>query len=155
MPPGPHKKLKLFADANIPKPLVDELRAAGLVISSATEIGVATHPDDNILQIAKKAGEIILTMDYDFWDDRKHPMQKSPGIIFIDIAPDQISKAIDGLARFYALFAQAYPLDWWHETKAQVSENGFVIKTITWEGNISEDEFRLSDDGKLFTRRIR
>lgn len=155
MPPGPHKKLKLFADANIPKPLIDELRSAGLAIDSAVEKDVATHPDGNILQIARKVDAVILTMDRDFWDDRQHPMQKSPGVIFVDVAPDQIDKAIDGLAKFYALFAKEFPLDWWHETKARVTENGFVIKSITWDGRISEDEFRLSGDGKLLTRTIR
>lgn len=155
MPPGPHKKLKLCADANITKPLMDELCAAGLVIESVTELSLGTHPDKNILQRARKLGQVLLTMDRDFWDDRKHPLQKSPGIIFIDVAPDQLEKAIEGLAKFYVLFAQAYPLDWWHETKARVTSNGFVIKGLSWEGHVFEEEFKLTDDGKLLTRKIR
>lgn len=35
MPPGPHKKLKIYADANIPRLVTDELRGAGLPIESA------------------------------------------------------------------------------------------------------------------------
>jgi predicted nuclease of predicted toxin-antitoxin system len=155
MPPGPHKKLKLLADANIPKPMIDELRSAGIVVHSAVEKGIATHPDRNILQLAKKLGAVLLTMDKDFWEDRQYPLQKSPGVIFIDIPPDQVSKAIDGLAKFYALFAQGFPLDWWDQMKAKVSENAFRIKNITWEGRTSEDEYRLLEDGKLQTRTIR
>gem|GEM_PF-5108930 len=46
MPRGPHKQLKLYADASIPKPVIDELRAAGLVVDSATESGLDSHPDE-------------------------------------------------------------------------------------------------------------
>lgn len=142
MPRGPHKQLKLYADANIPKPVIDELRAAGLAVDSATESGLDSHPDENILQRARRLGRVILTMDRDFWDDRKHPLQKSPGIIFIDVAPDQLDKALEGLAKFYVLFAQTYPLDWWNETKARVTANGFVIKGRSWEGDVFMDEFK-------------
>lgn len=155
MPRRPHKKLKLCADANVPKAVVDELRAVGLVVDSVTESDLGPHPDKHILQHARKLGRVILTMDRDFWDDRKHPLQKSPGIIFIDVAPDQVDKAIEGLAKFYALFAQAYPLDWWHETKARVTTNGFVIKSRSWEGNVFKEQFKLTDSGRLLTRKIR
>lgn len=94
-------------------------------------------------------------MDRDFWNDRQHPLKKSPGIIFVDVPPDQQERAIDGLARFYGLFARYFPLDWWEEMKARVSEYGFVIRYHTREGQISEEEFRLADDGKLYTRRLR
>lgn len=150
-----YKKLKLCADANIPKPVIDELRAAGLVIDSVTESGLGRHPDENILQRARELGQVILTMDRDFWNDGKHPLQKSPGIIFIDIAPDQLDKAIEGLVKFYVLFAKAYPLDWWHELKCRVTANSFVIKGRSREGTVFEEEFKLTDDGKLVTRKIR
>jgi len=155
MPPGPHKKLKLLADANIPKPLVDELRAYGVSVDYVLELGIASHPDENVRQLARRLGKVILTMDADFWNDRKHHLRKSPGIIFVNIPPDQVVKAINGLARFYALFASTYPLDWWYETKVRVTENGFVIRSPTWDGNISEDEYLLSEEGKLLTRSIR
>jgi predicted nuclease of predicted toxin-antitoxin system len=155
LPPGPHKKLKLLADANIPKPLIDELRFAGIVVTSVAEEGLSSHPDGNILQLSRKLGTVLLTMDRDFWDDRRHPLRKSPGVIFVDIPPDQIERAIEGLAKFHGIFAQRFPLDWWSEMKARVSEHGFILKNITWEGRISEEEFRLAKDGRLVTRVLR
>jgi predicted nuclease of predicted toxin-antitoxin system len=80
MPPGPRKKLTLLADACVPKLLVDELRAFGLTIRTAAEMGIAGHPDENVCTLAARLGWVILTMDRDFWDDRKHPLQKCPGI---------------------------------------------------------------------------
>ena len=153
MPRGPHKKLRLYADANIPQLLIQELRNAGLDVESATESGHGSHPDANIVQDAEESGRVILTMDRDFWDDRKHPLQKSPGIIFIDT--DQLDKAIQGLATFYVLFARYYPREWWCEMKARVTARGFGIKGRSKEGKVFATEFKLMDDGKLLTRDIR
>ena len=155
MPRGPHKKLKLYADINVPQPLVQELRSAGLVVHSARGKGSSRRPDQNIYQEARDQGLVLLTMDRDFWDDRKHPLQTTSGIIFVDLPPDEPEKACDGLARFYALFAKYFPLDWWKGTKARVYGNGFVLRNHTWKGQISEDEFHLRESGKLFTRVLR
>ncbi|HDN67962.1 MAG TPA: hypothetical protein ENF86_03310 [Firmicutes bacterium] len=155
MPPGPHKKLKIYADANIPRIVIEVLRATGIPTESAVETGLSTHPDENIYQQAKKRRRVLLTMDRDFWDDQKYPLQKGPGIIFVDIPPDQPEKAIAGLEIFWVLFAKYFPLDYWKGIKARITEYGFVIKCHTWEGRISEDEFRLMDDGKLLTRKLR
>ena len=155
MPPGPHKKLKLYVDMNVPEPLINELRSAGLVLHLARQKGSAGRPDQNIYQEARQRGLVLLTMDRDFWRDREHPLRTTAGIIFVDVSPDQPEKACDGLARFYALFAKYYPLDWWKGTKARVYEHGFVVRNHTWQGRISEDEFRLTESGKLLTRVLR
>jgi hypothetical protein len=155
MPPGPHKKLKLYVDMNVPEPLIKELRAAGLVLHLARGKGSPGRPDENIYQEARRRGLVLLTMDRDFWQDREHPLQTTAGIIFVDASPDEPAKAADGLGRFYALFAKHYPLDWWKGTKARVYDHGFVIRSHTWQGRVSEDEFQLTESGKLLTRVLR
>lgn len=155
MPPGPHKRLKLYADANIPRVVIDELKAAGLPVETAVQDGRSTHADESIAQRTRQQHRVLLTLDRDFWNDRQHPLGQSPGIIFVDIPPDQPERAIDGLARFYGLFARYFPLNWWEGMKARVSEHRFVIRCYTWDGQISEEEFRLAEDGKLYTRRLR
>ncbi len=156
MPPGPHKKLKLYADVNLPEPLIQELRAAGLVVYSARQTGKSqARPDQSIFEEARRQGLVLLTMDRDFWNDKEHPLHWTSGIIFVDISPDQPEKACDGLARFYALFAREYPLAWWKGIKARVCEHGFVLRMHTWEGRVSEEEFRLNCTGQLMTRTLR
>ena len=71
MPPGPHKKLKIYADANMPRTVGNELSTAGLLIESTIETGYSTHPDENIYKQAEKRGKVLLTIDKDFWDDQK------------------------------------------------------------------------------------
>jgi predicted nuclease of predicted toxin-antitoxin system len=155
MPRGPHKKLKLYVDMNVPEPLIQELRSTGLTIHLARIRGSAGRPDQNIYQEARKRGLVLLTMDRDFWKDSEHPLQMTAGIIFVDISPDKYEKACDALARFYAMFAKHYPLDWWNGMKARIYEHGFVLRYHTWDGQVFEDEFRLSEDNKLLTRSLR
>ena len=149
------KKLKLLADACIPKPFTDELRANGLFVRHLNESRFARHSDEVIIQEAKRRGYVLLTMDRDFWDDRKHPLKKCPGVIFVNVDPSKIDDALEAMALFYVLFARAYPLDWWPETKAKLKRNSFVIKGRTWKGDVFEDEFKLTDDGRVLTRSIR
>lgn len=155
MPPGPHKRLKLLADVCVPGPLIAELRAYGLKIKTVVEVGVAGHPDENVYALTTKLKRVLFTMDRDFWDDKKHRLQKCPGVIVLDIPPDRLNDAIEGFALFYVLFAKEYPLDWWHRIKAKVTKEGFVIKVWTWEGRVFEQGFRLDKNGKLLTRIVR
>src|SRR5438128_8918712 len=103
MPRGPHKKLKLYVDMNVPAPLVHELCSAGLVLHLARHEGSLGRPDQNVYQEARRRGLVLLTMDRDFWPDGEHPLRNTTGIIFVDVPPDEPEKACDGLARFYAL----------------------------------------------------
>jgi hypothetical protein len=113
-----------LADANVPKPLIDELRGAGLKVETVVEMCLGRRQDENVSQLAKRLKSILLTMDGDIWDERKHPVQSCPGFIFVDVPPDRPKLAVDGLARFYGLFAKFYPLEWWRETKARITEYG-------------------------------
>jgi hypothetical protein len=45
-----------------------------------------------------------------------------------------------------------FPLGWWKGTKVRIYEHGFVIRSGTWLGRFSEEEFRLTESGKLLTR---
>lgn len=39
--------------------------------------------------------------------------------------------------------------------KARVSEHGFALRFVAWNGQIYEDEFLLASSGKLMTRHDR
>lgn len=86
-PPGPHKKLKLYVDENVPIQLVDLLKKEGIPIVTAMENGKTSHPDQSIYQRARKTGRVLLTMDRDFWNDHKHPLEKGSGIIYMNVSP--------------------------------------------------------------------
>ena len=123
-------------------------------ITSCLLAGKGAHDDLSIWEEARRQGRVLLTMDRGFWNDRRFPLQKCPGVIFLDVSPDKAERAVDALAVFFALFAQHYPLDWWDEIKVRVRIDGFVIKMRTWEGRDIEEEYRLASNGKLWTRAV-
>jgi hypothetical protein len=163
LPPGPHRKARFYADASIPRQIVEEFRAHGLDMQWAHADGIGTHPDGNIYGKVRRRGylkvksrrRVLLTMDRDFWDDREYPLQDTPGVIFVDLPPDQVGRAIDGLARCYALFIEHFPGDWWTGVKVRVTEHSFAIRCRTWDGNCDETEYRVDERGKLLQRRRR
>ena len=155
MPPGPHKKLRLYVDLSVPRIVVEELRSHGVVLHLASQKGASNRPDPSIYQEARQLGLVLLTMDRDFWRDSEHPLETTAGIVFLDVSPGDTAKASRAFVLFYLLFAKHYPLDRWKRMKARIYENGFVLRMRTWEGRITEDEFQLDDSGKVITRTLR
>ena len=75
LPPlNPTKKLRLFADANVPATIVEELKSAGISVESALNQGLSGADDQAVLGVARKQGKVLLTMDADFWNETKFPV---------------------------------------------------------------------------------
>jgi hypothetical protein len=68
------KKLQLMADAQFPGPVVAEIRAAKIAVE-AVDSKVKARPDPDILSFTQKKGRVLLTLNRDFWDDRRYPLQ--------------------------------------------------------------------------------
>ena len=147
------KKFKLCADANIPQAFVDELRRAGILIRTASEDRVVTCSDDDILAWAKRSKRVLVTLDRDFWDDRKFPLQSVSGVVFLDVLPKNIDAALKAFDLIYGTFASSYSLDRWEGMKARATPEGYVLKIRTWEGRISQYSIKLKS-GKLIAREL-
>jgi predicted nuclease of predicted toxin-antitoxin system len=93
------RKLRLYADHNFPMPIVDELRAAGIPVTTAAEDGRASHDDNAVYARAKKLGRVLLTLDSHFWDDGRHSLPKGPGVIFVDLPPDNADAIVEAWQR--------------------------------------------------------
>ena len=153
LPKNP-KKLKLLADQNIPLEIIKDFSQYGFSIKSIFDLNYAGHPDENVREIAKKLKRVLLTTDKDFWDEKKHPLQKCFGIICCAAGPEDIAKISYSFARLHVYFAKYYPHDWWDKTKAFIKTEGFILRMIKRDGNISEDEY-VFNDTKIMTRKIR
>lgn len=147
------KKLKLFADAQFPKPVIEELRSAKVSVRSSVEKGLKSRSDSDILQHANKAGYVLLTLDRDFWDDKKYPLQKVRGIIFIDEPPDKQDQILTAFGLVYGCFAKSFSLDWWTGMKIRATSDEFVIKMRTWEGKVTKYAIQLRS-GRLFAKEL-
>jgi predicted nuclease of predicted toxin-antitoxin system len=76
--------MRLLADENFPKPIVDALRAEGHdVLWARTDLAGAS--DFALLDRAESEARIILTLDKDFWQiavQRRSPLEQSGVVLF-------------------------------------------------------------------------
>jgi predicted nuclease of predicted toxin-antitoxin system len=88
------QKLRLLADANFPRGLVERLRKHGIEVKTAQELGIHRLPDEQILQEAAERGLYLITLDRDFWQDQQFPLRSSGRLIFVDASDERIANTI-------------------------------------------------------------
>ncbi len=76
--------MRLLADENFPKPIVDALRTGGHdVLWARTDC--AGWKDVVLLELAESEARIVLTLDRDFWQiavQRRTPLERSGVVLF-------------------------------------------------------------------------
>ena len=76
----PKRKIRIYCDANLPEKFVDELKEFKN-FKVVCRAGVGDDEDHYVRARQQKA--ILITSDLDFWDDRRFPLKKSPGVVVI------------------------------------------------------------------------
>ena len=76
---------KFKVDENLPVEIVDYLRNADYDTMTVIEQKLRGKSDDNIANICKKEGRIIVTLDTDFSDMQTYPPSEYPGIMVIRV----------------------------------------------------------------------
>lgn len=69
----------ILADEDVDKPIIMKLRASGIDIKAVTEV-MKGASDDEVLELARKEGRILVTFDKDFI---KNDIKDNPGVIWI------------------------------------------------------------------------
>jgi predicted nuclease of predicted toxin-antitoxin system len=136
------QKVRLLADHNVPQSLVEEVRAHGITVKTAHELGLARLEDAELLSYAKREGLILLTMDDGFWSDKKYPIHQSGGIIFLDVSTSASATASRGLQMLF-LFAKSFGGNWHMGLKARATSDKFDLKMISHAGKKAAYEVRL------------
>ena len=73
--------MKLKLDENLSRHLKPLLTALGHDVLTTTDEGLLSRPDTEIVRAAITEGRMLLTLDVEFADLRKHPPGSHPGII--------------------------------------------------------------------------
>lgn len=137
------KRLKLLTDAQVPRQVVAEIRAAGLSVATLDTAG-RRRSDPDVLRIAEAEHRVLLTLDAHFWDDHRFPLQSVRcGIIYVAEPPDSHDEILRAFGLVYGAFARSYPLDWWHSMKVKSTVGEFEIKIRTWEGKVARYRMTL------------
>lgn len=91
--------MKLIADENIAKPLIEALRADGHEVIAISEVSPGIK-DIEVLAMARERGAAVLTQDTDFGELVFGQAQRSSGVLLLRLAG--LAKA-DRIARVTAL----------------------------------------------------
>jgi|SRR3989338_3748197 len=75
--------MKFFFDANIPLSLINSIKLLGHEVAHAREIGLASAPDKEIAEYAKKQKAILLTKDLEFGNLIIYPKNSHYGLFII------------------------------------------------------------------------
>src|SRR6266540_7115773 len=98
---------RIYADANVPAGIVSHMRTRLQwdVLFVLEEDDLRRAPDVKHYHLAQQLRRTLITMDRDYLDDRRFPLDESGGVVVIQ-APDerQLSALLDRLDR--ALFQQ-------------------------------------------------
>jgi hypothetical protein len=137
------KELKLLVDAQFPQAVFQEIRAAGIKIDQVPS-SHKRRDDADILALAEKQEKVLLTLDRDFWDDRKYPLHTlKTGIIYIAEPPAVHDRILRAFGLVYGCFAKSYPLDWWPQMKVRGVLGSFELKMRNWEGRTAGYQMTL------------
>ena len=92
---------RLYADSNVPREIIEHLRAQEFdVLWIAEDEKLRRERDDKFhYHEARKRGRILLTCDADFWNDRKFPLKDSPGVLILDTPERSVMKYLPQLLR--------------------------------------------------------
>ena len=125
-------KWRLYADQNVEREIIDHLRDLDFDVVWAAESAALSNRDDGFhYQNARKMGRYLLTKDLDFWDDRKHPLRSSPGVIIIATSEIDLAKwlpvVLRKIVRDYNPLSEPLYLD---GVKFKVGADAVAIKMV-------------------------
>jgi predicted nuclease of predicted toxin-antitoxin system len=95
--------MRLLADENFPKPIVEAFRAGGHdVLWARTDL--AGISDVALLDLAEAEARIVLTLDKDFWQiavQRRSPLAQSGVVLFRvhPATPERLAPLVDAFAK--------------------------------------------------------
>lgn len=94
----------LLADANIDREVVDALRADGADVLFVREVGLGAAEDDELLELARQQGRVVLTHDRDF--GRLAIARRAPFVGIVFVRPGHLAASFT-LASIRTLFVAA------------------------------------------------
>jgi predicted nuclease of predicted toxin-antitoxin system len=120
-------------------PLFDEL---GWNTRGVSEVGLKRRADEEVFGCARRDGRILVTKDGDFLDNRRFPLQASPGVV---ILPDEPIESLAFAAAAACMLNLVGPWgELWQRSKMVVGHAGEVTVTSRDGGATRRTRFRFT-----------
>jgi predicted nuclease of predicted toxin-antitoxin system len=95
------------------------------------QVGLNGHDDREVFAFAWRHRRILLTHDEDFWDDRRFPEHRNPGLVILDGANGDQTDMIRGLV--WMMLLVSHNPQQWQKQKIRVTRDGEVyIRRRDW-----------------------
>jgi hypothetical protein len=85
-------KVSFYTDENFPSIATQLLRKMRARVTTAQDIGLKRHPDENHAAFALKHGLVLLTCDRDYLDERRFPLIHCPAIAVFSFGPGSVNE---------------------------------------------------------------
>ncbi len=126
-------KWRFYADNNIEREIVEHLRTSNIDVLWIAEVPELKKQQDDAFHYRKAAqlSRYLLTRDLDFWDDQRHPLMESPGVVIVTTGDVDAAKYLPLLLR--KLISDHIPLPeplYLDGVKIRLDTNGITIKMI-------------------------
>ncbi len=123
-----HKKWRIYADHNIEQEITRHMREEDFdVLAVSEQSDLRRQQDDKYhYEEARKLGRYSFAHDDDFWDDRRFPLQRSPGVVVIAKDQENLTKYFPVLLR--RIVERDYNID------GGPRHLGGVKVRMTWDG---------------------
>lgn len=75
--------LAIKVDENLPNETAERLAAAGHDAATVFQQNLNGRPDELVIDVCKREGRVLITLDRDFEDIRAYPPANYPGIVVL------------------------------------------------------------------------
>lgn len=143
-------KIRFLVDESLDTTLVLALEKLGWKAESVVDVGLSGRADEDVLAHAWRKGQILLTSDKDFLDDRRFPPHRNPGVIILPNAPidsDSFTTALRETLYAIAPLGKSYK-----GCKIVLSPDGVIgiTRRNIETGAMEHTRFRTDDRGNAF-----
>jgi len=92
--------VRVKLDENVTVATVRLFAAAGHEAATVTDEELSGAPDEELLDVCRREGRLLVTFDLGFGDIRAHPPGTHPGVVLVRLADQQPTVVVGVLRRF-------------------------------------------------------
>jgi predicted nuclease of predicted toxin-antitoxin system len=141
------KRSRFLIDESLGPGTVEFFERHRLNAVDVWRVGLNGRDDRAVLAFAWKHRRILLTHDEDFWDDRRFPEHRNPGLVILPGANGDQTDMISGL--WWMMLLMNRNPEQWRKQKVRITRDGEVyIRRRDWRtGAMVTQRYRFARRG--------
>lgn len=118
------KRSRFLIDESLGSGCIEFFEYHGMNAVDVWQVGLVGRDDRSVFAYAWKQRRILLTHDEDFWDDRRFPEHRNPGVVILPGADGRQTDMIRGLV--WMLWLMERDPENWRKQKVRITPDGEV-----------------------------